>query len=84
MNEMENEKSMMKAGQVRLDDELLNAVCGGQSIYDQADGLDRDSWFVRLVKKMRDEREGDPNLPLSAQESGALRGVYAAGYRNMS
>ena len=51
MNEMENEKSMMKAGQVLLDDELLDAVYGGQSIYDQADGLDRDSWFVRLVKK---------------------------------
>ena len=30
MNEMENEKSMMKAGQVLLDDELLDAVCGGQ------------------------------------------------------
>jgi hypothetical protein len=83
MNEMENEKSMTKAGRVLLDDEFLDAVCGGQSIYDQADGLDRDSWFVKLVKKMMHEREGDPNLPLGAQESSMPRGAYAAGYRNM-
>ena len=59
----------------RLSNEILDAVSGGQSRYDMADGLDRDSWFVKLVKKMMHEREGDPNLPLGAQESSAPRGA---------
>ncbi len=34
-----------------LDDELLDLVMGGVSLYEGADGMDRDSWFVRLVRR---------------------------------
>lgn len=35
----------------QLDDEFLNQVMGGVSLYERADGMDRDSWFVRLVRR---------------------------------
>ena len=34
-----------------LDDELLDLVMGGVSLYEGASGMDRDSWFVRLVRR---------------------------------
>ena len=34
-----------------LDDDILDLVMGGTSLYEGADGLDRDSWFVRLVRR---------------------------------
>ena len=34
-----------------LDDDVLDAVMGGMSLYEGADGMDRDSWFVRLIRR---------------------------------
>ena len=34
-----------------LDDTILEAITGGVSLYDGADDMDRDSWFVRLVRR---------------------------------
>lgn len=34
-----------------LDDDVLDAVMGGMSLYEGADGMDRDSWFVRLMRR---------------------------------
>ena len=36
---------------IPLEDDFLDLVMGGMSIYEGADGMDRDSWFVRLVRR---------------------------------
>ena len=61
---MEQEK---KLPGVLLDDELLEAVTGGTSLYEQARNMDKDSWFVSLVNRLRDSGEAKPTstqLPL--------------------
>ena len=35
-----------------LDDSVLEAVSGGASLYEGADGMDRDSWFASLILRM--------------------------------
>lgn len=63
------------AGRELLSDDILEAVSGGQSLYDSSNDISRESWFVSLVTKLMGEREGAPNLPLSAQENEAAAAV---------
>ena len=77
------DKNRNTAEKELLNDDLLDAVSGGQSLYDTSDDISRESWFVRLVTKLMGEREGAPNLPLSAQQNEAAAAVVGK-YGNQS
>ena len=55
-------------GSVGVADDALTAVSGGTSLYDEASGLDRDSWFVNLVSKLSQGGE-KPTQAQSAQNN---------------
>ena len=37
---------------IRMDDEALNRISGGTSLYEEAEGVDRDSWLASLVSSL--------------------------------
>ena len=47
---------------IRMDDEALDRVSGGTSLYEEAEGVNRDSWLASLVSKLTandtDEKPG--------------------------
>ena len=42
---------------IRMTDSELDRVGGGTSLYEEADGKDRESWFVNLVSKLINREE---------------------------
>ena len=46
---------------IRMTDSELDRVGGGTSLYEEADGKDRESWFVNLVSKLINREEDKKN-----------------------
>jgi len=67
-----------------VDDSALGGVSGGTSLYEEANGLDRDSWFVNLVSKLTQNDE-KPTQAQSAQNNPVPLSTFIVGeYSSLS
>ncbi len=65
-------------------DDALTAVSGGTSLYDEASGLDRDSWFVNLMSKLTQDNQ-KPTQTQSAQNNPVPLSTFIVGdYSSLS
>ena len=70
-------------GSVGVADDALTGVSGGTSLYDEASGLDRDSWFVNLVSKLSGGEK--PTQAQSAQNNPVPLSTFIIGdYSSLS
>lgn len=80
MAETEEKKT---TNSVSVDESALKQVSGGRSLYEEADGLNRDSWFVSLVSKVRGEEQTKPTQ--SAQNNPVPLSTFIVGeYSSLS
>ena len=71
-------------GSVGVADDALTAVSGGTSLYDEASGLDRDSWFVNLMSKLTQNNQ-KPTQTQSAQNNPVPLSTFIVGdYSSLS
>ena len=81
MAEIEEKKTV---NSVSVDDSALDRVSGGTSLYDEASGLERDSWFVNLVSKLTQNDE-KPTPAQSAQNNSVPLSTFIVGeYSSLS
>lgn len=60
MENIKNEANRKET--IRMDDESLDRVSGGTSLYEEAEGVNRDSWLASLVSKLTaNETDEKPN-----------------------
>ena len=79
MAEIEEKKTLNS-----VDDSALGEVSGGTSLYEEANGLDRDSWFVNLVSKLTQNDE-KPTQAQSAQNNPVPLSTFIVGeYSSLS
>ena len=71
-------------GSVGVSDDALTGVSGGTSLYEEASGLDRDSWFVNLMSKLSQGGE-KPTQTQSAQNNPVPLSTFIIGdYSSLS
>ncbi|MBQ6927907.1 MAG: hypothetical protein IJQ36_06305 [Oscillospiraceae bacterium] len=79
---MENGKNTSNGKDtIRMDDESLNQVSGGTSLYEEAEGVNRDSWLANLVTKIvkNDTEEKKPANPTPGNPT-PLTSVFVGEY----
>ena len=64
---------------IRMDDEALDRVSGGTSLYEEAEGVNRDSWLANLVSKLVSNDSGETQH-LAQNNAAPLTSVFVGDY----
>ena len=77
MENIKNEANRKET--IRMDDESLDRVSGGTSLYEEAEGVDRDSWLASLVSKLVSNDGGETQHPAQSNTT-PLTSVFVGDY----